>query len=195
MKTTRLAMVALSALMAVLLPTAWSQAGNGHDEDETARNVVRWHTIIGLAVPGSQVGTISPFGAPPVVPPIFPIFVEDGRAWVHLQTGRMKFSVRGLALANSTALAVAGTTGVISEVKGTLVCNGTAGVVSEYADTSAIPLSPQGNAEFVGTINIPTACHLTPDKLAFLIRVANVSNPSATAQVGRWIAVGVVRIP
>jgi hypothetical protein len=156
-------------------------------------NVVKWDAIVGVAAPGSKVGNFDPFGTG--IPLVFPISVQDGRALVQLQTGRMEFSVKGLALANSTALAVAGTTGVISEVMGTLVCNGIAGVVSEYTDTPAIALSPQGNAYFAGAIQVPTACLLTPDKLAFLIRVASVSNPAATIQVGRWVALGAVRTP
>jgi len=103
-------LVALSIMSAVLVISAPSHAA----ED----NVVKWDAMIGLAAPGSKVGNFDPFG------PVFPIVVQDGKAWVHLQTGRAKFSVKGLALANSTGLAAAGTTGVISEVRGTLVCNG-----------------------------------------------------------------------
>jgi len=176
-------LVALSIMTAVVVISAPSHAA----ED----NVVKWDAMIGLAAPGSKVGNFDPFG------PVFPIVVQDGKAWVHLQTGRAKFSVKGLALANSTGLAAAGTTGVISEVRGTLVCNGVvpAGSPTDFADTPAVPLDPQGNAQFVGSIDIPTACFVTPDKLAFLIRVATVSNPAASGQVGRWIAVGAVRTP
>ena len=156
-------------------------------------NVVRWDAIIGVAAPGSKVGNFDPFGTS--IPLVFPISVQDGMAWVQLESGRVEFSVKGLALANSTPLAVAGTKGVISEVTGTLVCNGIAGVASEFSDTPAVALSPKGNAGFVGAIDVPTSCLFTPDKLAFIIRVASVSNQAAAAQVGRWVAVGVVRTP
>ena len=156
-------------------------------------NVVKWDAIIGLTAPGSRVGNIDPFG--PFPTGIFSWVTQDGKAWVHLHTGRVKFSVKGLVLANSTPLAVAGTAGVTTEVKGTLVCNGSAGFTTASVDTSPIPLSPQGNAEFVGVIAVPTACLLTPDKLAFLIRVASVNNPDASIQIGRWIAVGGIRTP
>lgn len=176
-------LVALSIITAVLVISVPSHAADD--------NVVKWEAIIGLAAPGSKVGHFDPFG------PVFPIVVQDGKAWVHLQTGRVKFSVKGLALANSTGLAAAGTTGVISEVRGTLVCNGVvpAGPPPDFADTPAVHLDQQGNAQFVGSINVPTACLLTPDKLAFLIRVASVNNPAASGQVGRWLAIGAVRTP
>ena len=104
----------------------------------------------------------------------------------------MIFSVKGLVLANSTALAVAGTIGLITKVKGALVCNGLSAVASAFVDTPPVSLDPQGNASFVGNVAIPTDCLVTTDSLAFLIRVAQAGVP---AIVDRWIAVGVVRTP
>ena len=174
--------------LAGLVLTATASRGQGVTGGDV--NVVKWNTVIGVAAPGSKVGNFDPFGSGSI-----PVSVQDGMALVQLQSGRIEFSVKGLALANSTALAVAGTTGVISEVNGTLVCNGIAGAVSESSNTPAVALSPQGNATFVGTLEIPTACLLTPDKVAFLVRVSSVSDPAAASQVGRWVAVGVVRTP
>ena len=181
MRNVKWGFVALSVMTALVLFSGPTRA----EQDEG--NVVKWDAIIGVAAPGSLVGGFQPFGFPSV----FPLVAQDGKAWVHLQTGHVKFSVRGLVLANSTALAVAGTTGVVEQVMGTLVCNGLTGP-SDSADTPAVPLDPQGNANFVGAINVPTACLITPDKLAFLIRVAKATVQPAE---GKWIAVGVVRTP
>jgi hypothetical protein len=150
-------------LIALLIGTASVVLVNPGPSRGEDPNVVRWGTIIGLAAPGSAVGGFQPFGVPPGS--LFPWNARDGKVWVHLQTGRVKFSVKGLVLANSTALAVAGTTGVPTEVKGTLVCNGLATGVSAYADTPAVPFDSDGTAEFVGAIDIPLSAsrmHLKP---------------------------------
>jgi hypothetical protein len=146
-------------------------------------NVVKWDQIIGFASPGSSIGGVQGFG---------PWTATNGNAWVHLSTGHVKFSVSGLVLANSTSLAVAGTIGVTTKVKGTLVCNGLSTVTSALVDTPSVPFDLQGTASFVGDVTVPTDCLLTPDKLAFLIRVAEAGNPVI---VDRWIAVGGVRTP
>lgn len=176
-------------ILAGLVLTATPSRGQGVTGGDV--NVVKWDAIIGVAAPGSKVGTFDRFGGSPAIP----TSVQSGKAWVQLQTGQIQFSLKGLVLANSTSLAVAGTTGVISEVKGTLVCNGIAAAVSDSTDTPAVALSPQGDVNFVGVIDVPTACLVTSDKLAFLIRVASVSNQIALGQVGRWMAVGAVRTP
>lgn len=171
--------VLASTLMALVFTSApWAFA------DEA--NVVKWDRIIGAtSTPFPTIGGISAVG--------FPWSAEDGKAWVHLETGHVKFNVKGLVLAGSTPLAVAGTIGVTTKVKGTLVCNGLSTVTSALVDTPPVPLDPQGNAEFVGDVIIPTACLLTTDKLAFVIRVAEATgNPTI---VDKWNAVGVVRTP
>ena len=167
-----------SALMALIFAsTPWALADDA--------NVVKWDQIIGSASPFQPIGGIASVG--------FPWSAEKGKAWVHLETGHVKFNVKGLVLAGSTPLAVAGTIGIITKVKGTLVCNGVSTVASSLVDTPPVPLDPQGNAEFVGDVAIPTACLLTTDKLAFVIRVAETSeNPTI---VDKWNAVGVVRAP
>lgn len=174
--------------LAGLVLTATPSRGEASDP-----NVVRWDTIIGSTAivpttPGPVLG-VSNFQSP------IPWVAQGGHAWVHLQKGQVKFSVKGLVLANSTGIAVAGTTGIISEVKGTLVCNGIfSSQASAYVDTAAVPLDSKGNAEFVGTIEVPTACFVTPQKMVFLIRVAAVSDPNVPP-VGTWIAVGGIRTP
>ena len=169
--------VLASTLMALVFTSApWALA------DEA--NVVKWDQIIGSVSLFQPIGGIASVG--------IPWSVEKGKAWVHLQTGHVKFNVKGLVLAGSTPLAVAGTIGVTAKVKGTLVCNGLSTVTSALVDTPPVPLDPQGNADFVGDVVVPTACLLTTDKLAFVIRVAEAANPSF---VDKWNAVGVVRTP
>ena len=174
---TRKVIVPMLLIVALLL----TSVPPGFAEDP---NVVKWEQIIGFAAPGSAIGGVQGIG--------FPWTAQEGKAWVHLETGRIKFKVKGLVLANSTALAVAGTIGVTTKVKGTLVCNGLSTVASVLVDTPPVSLDPQGSAEFVGDVAVPTACLLTTDKLAFLIRVAEAGNPSI---VDKWNAVGVVRTP
>lgn len=167
-----------STLMALIFAlTPWVLADDA--------NVVKWDQIIGSASPFQPIGGIAAVG--------FPWSAEKGNAWVHLGTGHVKFNVKGLVLAGSTPLAVAGTIGVTTKVKGTLVCNGVSTVTSVLVDTPPVPLDPQGNAEFVGGVAIPTACLLTTDKLAFVIRVAEAGGNLTL--VDKWNAVGVVRTP
>lgn len=170
--------IALLSSIAAVLATAASPSV----AEET--NVVKWEHMIGLAYPGSTVGPAQPFA--------IPWTAHNGNAWVHLEKGHIAFNVSGLVLANSTPLAAVGTIGVVTSVKGTLVCNGLSTGTASIVDTPAVPLGPQGNASFVGDVAIPTDCLLTPEKLAFLIRVATAGNPTI---VDRWIAAGVVRTP
>lgn len=170
--------VLASTLMALVFTSApWAFADDA--------NVVKWDQIIGSVSPFQPIGGIAAVG--------FPWLAEKGKAWVHLGTGHVKFNVKGLVLAGSTPLAVAGTIGITAKVKGTLVCNGLSTVTSALVDTPPVALDPQGNAEFVGDVAIPTACLLTTDTLAFVIRVAETAgNPTI---VDKWNAVGVVRTP
>jgi len=185
MRHVKWGLVALSVMSALVLPSGAIRAG----QDDG--NVVKWKQIIGFAVPpGSNIPGSPMIGGLPGSP--FPWTTNDGDAWVNLNTGHVKFRVKGLVLAASTPLAVAGTIGLATEVKGTLVCNGLSNVTSAIVDMPAVPLDPQGNASFVGNIAVPTDCLLTRDKLAFLIRVADAENPGL---IGFWIAVGVVRTP
>lgn len=170
--------VLASTLMALVFTSAPSALAND-------ANVVKWDQIIGSVSPFQPIGGIAAMG--------FPWSAEKGKAWIHVETGHVKFNVKGLVLAGSTTLAVAGTIGITTQVKGTLVCNGLSAVTSALVDTPPVALDPQGNAEFFGNVAIPTTCLLTTDKLAFVIRVAEAAaNPTI---VDKWIAVGVVRTP
>jgi len=132
--------------------------------------VVRWRGIEGvITAPGvdNPVGQIHS-GAGPWT-------TRDGNARINLHTGEGSFEVEGLVLNGGTA---SGTTGPVTTVVGTLVCNpgSAAGSVEAVIDTPAAQLSAAGNAELSFKINVPVACN----NPLFLIRV-----PS-----GRWIATG-----
>jgi hypothetical protein len=147
-------------------------------------NVVKWNAMVGWTSPGNKVSTIEGVGTP--------WFMTDGSAEVHLATGHVKFTVKGLVLANSLPLVVGGTIGVVQEVKGTLICDGRSNVSSEFVDTRSVPLDPRGNAMFVGEVSVPAACLTAPDKLAFVVRIAAASN---SALIDRWNAMGMGRTP
>ena len=71
----------------------------------------------------------------------------------------------------------------VDQVKGTLVCRpGSASPT--VIDTPLVPLSAQGNAQFVGSFSSSTAA-CSPMDVAFLLRNAN----------GAWIGNGSVRVP
>jgi hypothetical protein len=134
----------------------------------TAQNV-RWRTIIGIIEAGNLVGNIGGGGQP--------WSTLGGRAKADLAAGRVDFEVEGLVLAGGNTI---GTPGAVNQVKGTLICD--AGGTNVTIDTVLVPLSPQGNAEFSGSVGpIPSTC--TPSNVAFLVRIA----------AGRWIANGSVR--
>jgi hypothetical protein len=138
-----------------------------------ANTVLRWERIAGLiTAPGvdNPVAGI-PSGAVPWT-------TTAGTATVNLSTGAATFQVQGLVLNGGNA---SGTPGPVNNVMGTLVCN--VGTSSQAIfDTSAVPLSAQGDAQFSGTLaNLPASC-ATP---LFLIRM---SAPLAPA----WIATGAV---
>ena len=134
-------------------------------------SVVRWQTIEGvITAPGvdNPVAGISS-GAGPWV-------TRAGTAHVNLRTGSVSFAVQGLVLAGGNSV---GTPGAVAKVIGTLVCNAgsTGSPAQQVLDTTAVTLSPEGNAQFSGTFaSLPTCT-----KPLFLIR-AGV----------RWIAFGAV---
>jgi hypothetical protein len=104
-----------------------------------------------------------------------PWATRGGSVRVNLSTGEGSFDVEGLVLVGGNAT---GTTGPVTSVVGTLVCNpGTADQV--ILDTAAANLSSTGNAELSFKLNIPSTCN-SP---LFLIR-AGV----------RWIATGAMRV-
>jgi hypothetical protein len=101
----------------------------------------------------------------------------QGHARVDLRTGEIAFNVEGLVLNGGNA---SGTPGPVTSVKGTLVCNpGTP--TQAVLDTATVPLSQEGDAEFIGSLGSLPAC-ANP---LFVIRVP--SNDS-------WIATGAVRV-
>jgi hypothetical protein len=142
--------------------------------------IVRWQRIVGVIT------------SPGVSNPVAGIAsgrsswtASNGWASVDLGTGHIAFLVKGLVLVGGDS---SGTTGPVTSLKGTLVCNpGTSGQV--VIDTPSVPLDAQGDAQFlppaqsVGDLagGLPSSC-VNP---LFLIRVVpkNV-----------WIATGAVRI-
>jgi len=96
---------------------------------------------------------------------------------VNLTTGNSTFFVEGLVLVGGSA---SGTPGMVTSVKGTLVCN--PGPSQVAIDTPAVPLTAEGGAEFLGDrMSAPPSSCANP---LFLIRVLPKNI---------WIATGTVR--
>jgi len=134
-----------------------------------AADSVRWRTIIGIIQAGNVVGNITGGGQP--------WSTLGGRARVDLAAGQVSFEVEGLVLAGGNTI---GTPGAVNLVKGTVLCD--PGGANVTIDTVLVPLSPQGDAEFSGSVGpIPSTC--TPANVVFLVRIA----------ANRWIANGAVR--
>jgi len=157
--------------LAVLLAPALALSHESED------SVVQWREIVGVItapnvdnpVAGISSGTL-------------PWSVREGHARVNLATGEVSFEVRGLVLNGGAA---SGTTGPISSVTGTLVCN-PATQSQLVIDTAEVPLSSLGNAHFRGELNaLPGVC-TSP---LFLVRIG----PSFQRAAGRWLATGAVR--
>jgi len=139
-------------------------------------SVVRWDSIVGVITsPGVDNPVADIHGG------ATPWTTTRGQATVNLNSGGTGFFVQGLVINGGTS---SGTTGPISSVIGTLVCN--AGRAEEQVyDTAPVSLSPLGNAGFsgnIGSINAPCNNPL------FLIRIAQPAGA-----FGRWIATGAVR--
>ena len=135
-------------------------------------SVVRWQKVVGVItapnvdnpVAGISSGTL-------------PWTTRGGDARINLTTGMGSFDVEGLVLNGGNA---SGTTGPITSVVGTLVCNPGGAAAQAIIDTPAVPLSPRGSAELSFKISVPPTC-ASP---LFLIRIP---------QFGlRWIAAGAV---
>ena len=139
-------------------------------------SVVRWDSIVGvITTPGldNPVADVHA-GATPWT-------TTRGQASINLNNGATGFFVQGLVINGSKS---SGTTGPITSVVGTLVCNA-GGSDEQLVDTTPVPLSALGNAGFSGTIGPINAPCNNP---LFLIRIAQ---PAGAA--GRWIATGAVR--
>ncbi len=158
---------------------------------------VQWEHIIGIQESGDLVGS----GTGQVTGGA-PWETRDGGARVNLQNGDVRFSVRGLVLAvGSSGSSVTGldigTSAGVTQVKGTFVCDvdGSAGGGnSVLVDTSAVPLSAQGDAKFKGNVGaLPAVCSSEHD-LAFLLRIVTPTSV-ANSNADQWIAVGTGRTP
>jgi len=158
-----------------------------------------WKRIVGIAAPDSLVGRPSDgtdcnVGVDCVAGTPAPWTATDGRAEVDLDRGRVEFSVEGLVVASDPSFDNLGTAGVVSMVKGTLVCNDTQPGVPDLVDTDAVPLSARGNAKFQGSVDLPASCSNEPGDIVFLIRIADVSDPARAFLIDLYNAFGAVRI-
>jgi hypothetical protein len=156
---------------------------------------VTWDRIEGILVPEDIVGRPSDgISCNPVldcaVGTPAPWTTTAGSAEVNLDLGRVKFSVRGLVLGGDPSFTNLGTPGLITMVKGTLVCNDSGDGPSELVDTVAVPLSTRGNATFRGDVWLPPSCTDEPADMLFVIRVAEGEPPFL---IDRWNAFGAVR--
>ena len=166
--------------------------------DDGGAKVV-WLRIVGIIQPEGIVGR-PPAGASCEVGvecvggTLAPWTVANGSAEVNLHSGAVTFTVNGLVLAGDPSFTTIGTPGVVTMVKGTLVCNDTAPGVPELVDTDAVPLSARGDARFQGRVDLPDSCADEPEDIAFLIRIADVSDPSGAGLIDLWNAFGATRV-
>jgi hypothetical protein len=143
-----------------------------------ADSVVRWQKVVGVITAPNVDNPVAGISAGTL-----PWTTRGGNARINLTTGMGSFEVEGLVLNGGNA---SGTTGPITSVVGTLVCNpggdGTGNSPAQaIIDTPAAALNPQGNAELSFKMNVPQVC----SNPLFLIRIP---------QFGlRWIATGAVR--
>jgi hypothetical protein len=169
MKTNQMKKVCalLCAVLSVSLLASAFAGSNG---------IVRWNRIEGVITAlniDNPVGTIHSG--------TFPWSAGSGQALVNLSTGQTSFQVEGLVINGAI---FSGTSGPITAVEGTLVCN--PGGAQTVHDTASVPFDVRGDAQFTGTIaNIPSNC----GNPVFLIRIAA---PAGAA--GLWIATGADRI-
>jgi hypothetical protein len=164
---------------AFLIPTIWALAvASAHAQGQ----FVNWERIEGIN-PNPAGGQVFA-GINPVT---FPWSSAGGRARLNTANGRLHFEVRGLAIgASPTPLAVVGTTGAVTEVLGTILCNAT----GEYVDSDPVELWTSGDASFHGSLPYMITCN--DESWVFLLRVAGVV-PGAPPITGRWLAHGAAR--
>ena len=149
---------------------------------------VHWEHVIGILQPGEVIGS----GTGQVTGSDRIWVARSGHAHVHLASGEFQFKVKGLLLAtgNGSSASDLGTTGEVTQVKGTLVCDldGSAGGGnSVLTDTESAVLSQGGHVERSGHMVVPTVCTTESDNI-FLIRIAD---PASAAD--QWIAAGIGR--
>ena len=141
-------------------------------------SVVRWERIVGVIT------------APNIDNPVAgikagagPWAARDGHARIDLVSGRASFDVEGLVLVGGNS---SGTTGPVTTLSGTLVCNAGTGS-QEVIDTPEVALSSEGDAHFRGQLDrVPGTC-ANP---LFLVRIG----ASLPAAAGRWLGTGALRI-
>src|SRR5574342_27889 len=185
MRFSKLVLAGMVSLVAVPLSLGVCAVGNAQAQ------VVRWDDIrgvsspIGLNVDNTEILNAIGSGSGSTDPGQRPWSTKSGSAKIQLATGRVDFAVHGLVLAGGVGI---GTTSPFTQVLGRLVCDldGSASDGnSVLVDTPVVPLSPQGDAAFLGNVGpLPAACS-EPD-IAFLL-----VNPDTD----RWIAFGAVRTP
>ena len=186
----RFAMYLFSAVLVLGLVASTVQA-----DDDDGGTTVKWHRIVGIVEPGGLVGR-PPGGAPCdvgvdcVEGTVAPWTVTEGHAEVDLEDGRMQFTVKGLVLAGDPSFTNIGTPGLVTRVKGTLVCNDTAPGLPELVDTETVHLSRLGNAKFSGHVDLPASCADEPEDIVFLIRIAR---GEPVLLIDLWNAFGAVR--
>ena len=137
-----------------------------------ATSFVRWERIVGVI---TAQNVDNPVGN--IHSGTFPWSAQSGTANVDLTTGAVAFQVNGLVINGASP---SGTTGPITLVKGTLVCNSGANVF----DTPKVTLTAHGDAQFAGHFEggqVPASC----GSPVFLIRIASPAGAS-----GLWIATG-----
>ena len=183
--------VSLCMLLAIgLFMSVPGYAANG------GKKVV-WKRIVGIVVPGSLVGRRLDTSCDPDVgcvegtPAAWT--TTDGHAELDLDLGSVEFSVKGLVLAGDPTFDNIGTPGIVTKVKGTVVCNDTEPGPPDVVDTDATPLDASGNAKFHGRVDLPPSCANEPGDLVFLIRIVDVADPSRGFLIDEWNAFGAVR--
>jgi hypothetical protein len=154
-----------AAIGLALIPLSLAVSVRAAKADET----IRWKSIIGIIQAGNVVAGIGGGGQP--------WSTLGGEASLNVDTGKLRFSVRGLVLAGGNTI---GTPGAVIQVKGTIVCNAS-GAAPTLHDSAVVPLNAEGDARFSGSIGILPANCFSSDAV-FLIRIP----------AGRWIANGAV---
>jgi hypothetical protein len=147
-----------------------------------------WRQIVGIIPAGNVVGS----GSGAVPGGFLPWTTTAGAVRVDLRNGEIQFSVRGLVFAGGAPGITIGTTGPVTGVKGTLVCDvdgSASGGNSVLVETPSVRLSSTGDAAFSGKVGpLPAVCSSERD-LAFLVRASVFSGNSVE---GPWLANGAV---
>ncbi len=162
--------IGLLIIATVLSANVLASRDNGNSDEH--RKLLS-STLIG--VPAGMTGATGAIGG--VNAGGAPWVVAEGRVMLR-SDGRLQAEVEGL-LITGTGTAFDGTTGPVTGVRASLVCQGT----NVVASTGVVPLDKSGDAEIKQVISLPSSC-IGP---IVLIRVgATTSNPGPL--MGPWIA-------